>query len=94
MSEWEPQEGEVVNRDEHGNPDVIMVSSDSRDDPYAVRFTTLRVENEDTDEESYIHAWVCSCKAYEYGGGKPCKHIKRVIPERLIVDLSPQSDQE
>jgi hypothetical protein len=43
MSEWEPQEGEVVNRDEHGNPDVIMVSSDSRDDPYAVRFTTLRV---------------------------------------------------
>ena len=23
--------------------------------------------------------WVCSCPAFTYGCGKPCKHIKNVI---------------
>jgi hypothetical protein len=92
---WEPQEGEVLERDEDGNPSSIEVRSDSRPDlPYVVRWTTLRIENEETDEESYIKSWVCSCKAYEYGGGKPCKHIKRSIPDELIVDLSEKTGHD
>lgn len=94
MNLWEPQEGTVIHRDEHGNPDQIIVDSDSGGDPYVVRWAPLRVENQETDEESFISAWVCSCKAYEYGRGAPCKHIKRTIPEELIVDLSEKTGHD
>jgi adenine specific DNA methylase Mod len=93
-TQFEALGGEVVSRDDKGNPDLIMVESDSGGDPYAVRWAVLRVENEETTEESYISSWVCNCKAYEYGRGKPCKHIKRVIPEPFIVDLSEQTGNE
>lgn len=88
---WEPQDGEVVGRDADGNPTDILVKSDSSPDPYAVRWITQGIVNEETDEESFVQTWVCSCKAYEYGGGKPCKHIKRTVPERLIVDLTAET---
>ena len=89
MSEkWDAQEGEVVAIDGEGNPEVILVASDSSDEPYTVRRAVLRIENEETEEESFIRKWACSCKAYEYGEGKPCKHIKRAIPEDQIPDIS------
>lgn len=92
-TQFEALAGEVTSRDSVGNPDAILVESDSGGDPYIVRWSVLRIENEETADESYISAWVCSCKAYEYGRGKPCKHIKRVIPEPFIVDLSEQTDE-
>lgn len=92
---WEPPEGEVLQRDDDSNPLIIEVKSDSRPElPYIVRWTQLKIENQETDEESFISAWVCSCKAYEYGRGAPCKHIKRAVPEELIVDLSEKTGHD
>lgn len=86
--EWEVNEGEVVARDQDYNPEVVLVSSDSRDEPYTVRRAVLRIENEATGDEQFIRHWACDCKAYEYGNGAACKHIRRAIPEDQIPDLS------
>ena len=34
--------------------------------PYDIRFHPMTLE------------WECSCPAYKFGRGKPCKHIKEV----------------
>ena len=28
------------------------------------------------------HGWTCTCPAYKYGKGAPCKHILAVMPEK------------
>lgn len=30
----------------------------------------------------YEYGYSCDCKAFEFGGGKPCRHIKEVQGER------------
>jgi hypothetical protein len=30
------------------------------------------------DDLGYI--WTCTCSAFKYGRGKPCKHIKALVP--------------
>lgn len=91
---WEVNDGEVVARDADYNPEVVLVSSDSRDEPYTVRRAVLRIEDEGTGDESFIRKWACDCKAYEYGGGSPCKHIRRAIPEAQIPDVSELTGNE
>ena len=31
-----------------------------------------------TFDGPYSHGWTCACKAFEFGKGKHCKHIKQV----------------
>lgn len=44
--------------------------------------TTHTVEYRRTPQGPYMYGWRCSCKAYQFGGGKKCKHIASVRAER------------
>ena len=37
-----------------------------------------RVWFDRTPKGPYQYGWSCECKAFEFGGGKPCKHIATV----------------
>lgn len=44
--------------------------------------TTYTVLFTRTPQGPYAYGWRCTCKAFQYGKGKPCKHIERVKAER------------
>jgi hypothetical protein len=47
----------------------------SKGDPYRVSYGP-------TPGGPYQYGWSCECKAFQYGGGEPCKHIRQVKDER------------
>lgn len=46
--------------------------------PYMVRWDAVSHQNQDMVQYDYS----CTCKAYQYGGGKHCKHIRQVRSQR------------
>ena len=72
ISESELPEGStVLVRDENDDPEVFEVKG-SKGNVYQVRRAML----EDPDTGEFAYRWICSCPAYEYGEGKPCKHMR------------------
>lgn len=76
MNEEELPEGTTLMvRDEHGDPSAYEVRSDGGDKHYTVRIEVTEGPEETGD---VLRRWICSCPAYEYGEGQPCKHMKRL----------------
>jgi hypothetical protein len=69
-----PEGCTVLVRDEHEHPSAYEVISDGGEKIYTVKIEVREVPEADEVER----IWVCSCPAYEYGEGQPCKHMKRL----------------
>lgn len=75
INEQELPEGTtILVCDEHGLPTVYEVLSDGGEKTYTVKIEVREVPEADDVER----IWVCSCPAYEYGEGQPCKHMKKL----------------
>ena len=57
-----------------GTREAYSVTSSDGRSKYLVKF-----EGSGDADPEYVAIWSCTCPAYEYHAGKPCKHINAVI---------------
>lgn len=57
---------------------------------YVVKWDSVSHKNRDDVQYDYS----CSCKAYQFGGGRHCKHIKQVIEEKRRCEWNDEFHEE